>query len=125
MADPGEERRRELALTVVQAHGANGVIVAEAMEFLMVGHGEATTTLAALHRDGLVARLRDRRRKQEIYVVPEYVNGRRESPYKPRAERKHPRFHTDKTVTEAMERANIPATMENYRKIRDFLEALP
>lgn len=125
MTDPGAQRRRELALTVVQAHGPNGVTVAEAQQFLMAGHGEATTTLAALHREGALARLKDRRRQQEIYVVPEYVNGRKLSPFRTRPERKHPRFHTDKTVTEAMERANIPNTMENYRKIRDFLESLP
>jgi ribosomal protein S25 len=115
--------RQQAALALVQTSAAEGVTVAEAEQFLGVGHGQASSALSHLHRAGRITRLKDRRRSQEIYVAAEFVNGRKESPYNARPQRKHPKFHSDRTVMEAMKVAGIAPT--RYESIRKFLEALP
>jgi hypothetical protein len=117
--------RQAKALAWVEAAGANGLIVAEVERMLGVGHGQASSALSHLHRAGKVVRLRDRRHKQELYVHPDFVNGRRESPYNPRLNRKHPKFYSDTTVLKAMKDADLPTTDLMYQHIRRFLEALP
>jgi hypothetical protein len=62
---------------------------------------------------------------QELYVLAEHIGERKESPYNPRVQRKHPKHHSDRTVLEAMKVANIPQDPDSYREIRKFLEALP
>lgn len=117
--------RQQAALSMVNKSGSNGVTVKEMEQFLDVGHGQASSALSHLHRAGRIRRLKDRRRSQEIYVAEEFVNGRKESPYKPRTERKHPKFHTDRTVLEAMAAAGLPMDDTAYHRIRMFLENLP
>lgn len=117
--------RQAKALDLLLQAGAHGLVVAEVEHLLDVGHGQASSALSHLHRAGRVVRLTDRRNTQELYVHPDYVNGRKESPYNPRTQRKHPRFHSDTTVMEAMDRAGITNHPENYTKIRAFLENLP
>lgn len=117
--------RQEAALELVQTSGAEGVTVAEAEGFLSVGHGQASSALSHLHRAGRVTRLKDRRRSQEIYVVPEHVNGRKESPYNARPQRKHPKFHSDTTVIEAMRVAGMTLDEQTYDGVRRMLENLP
>jgi hypothetical protein len=117
--------RQLMALSMVNKSGSNGVTVAEIEEALGVGHGQASSALSHLHRAGKISRLKDRRNKQELYVAPDFINGRRESPYNPRLNRKHPRFYSDHTVVEAMRTADLPCTEPMYDHIRRFLEALP
>ena len=119
------ESRQERALTALTAAGPNGLVVAEMENILGVGHGQASSALSHLHRAGKVVRLKDRRAKQEIYVLPDWTNGRTESPYNPRLNRKHPRFYSDTTVVKAMGEAGIDLGMDSYQSIRKFLEALP
>lgn len=45
-------------------------------EFGAAHHGVVTGALSNLHKDGRVARLRERRNRCEVYVLPEYVDGR-------------------------------------------------
>lgn len=45
-------------------------------------HGIVTGALSNLHKAGKIARLRSRRGKCEIYVLPEFVNGRLISTHK-------------------------------------------
>lgn len=40
------------------------------------GHGQVSGALSTLHKGGHVAMLRQRRGRQFVYVLPEYVNGR-------------------------------------------------
>lgn len=117
--------RQLLALSMVNKSGPNGATVAEVEEALGVGHGQASSALSHLHRAGRIVRLKDRRNKQELYVHPDFVNGRTESPYNPRLNRKHPKFYSDHTVIEAMKAADLPTTEPMYQHIRRFLEALP
>lgn len=119
------ETRQAETLRWVTAAGDEGVVVAELEQVLRVGHGQASSALSHLHRAGKVVRLKDRRNKQELYVVPDFVNGRTESPYNPRLNRKHPKFYSDTTVLNAMRTAELPATEGMYQHIRKFLEALP
>lgn len=117
--------RQQRTLEAVHTAGANGLVSVEVEELLGVGHGQASSALSHLHRAGHVVRITDRRKKQEIYVTPENVNGRTESPYNPRTSRKHPRFYSDASVVEAMRVADLPTTEPMYQHIRKFLEALP
>lgn len=115
--------RQQAALAAVWTAQSEGVTVLEMERYLDVGHGQASSALSHLHRAGRITRLKDRRRKQEIYVAAEFVNGRKESPYNARPQRKHPKFHSDTTVMEAMRVAEIPPI--SYAQIRKFLENLP
>jgi ribosomal protein S25 len=117
-------KRQKATLDAVERSAKHGVTAAEMEELLGVGHGQASSALSHLHRAGHIRRIKDRRNKQEIYVLPEHVGERKESPYNPRPEqRKHPKFHSDRTVLEAMKVAGIADT--RYESIRKFLEALP
>lgn len=119
------QSRQQAALALVQTSQSEGVTVLEAEQFLAVGHGQASSALSHLHRAGRIIRLKDRRRKQEIYVAPEYAAGRPESPYRARVQRKHPKFHSDRTVMEAMSAAGMSLDAEVYAQVRRFLEQLP
>lgn len=119
-------RRQRKTFEAVELAAAHGVTSAEIEDLLGVGHGQASSALSHLHRAGRIRRIKDRRNKQELYVLPEHIGERKESPYNPRPERKHPRFHSDMTVVTAMTAAGIPnATGENFARIRKFLENLP
>jgi ribosomal protein S25 len=119
-------QRQRATLDAVELAAAHGVTAAEMEQVLGVGHGQASSALSHLHRAGHIRRITERRSKQEIYVLPEHVGGRTESPYNPRPEqRKHPKFHSDRTVMEAMKVADLPLTEPMYLAVRKFLEALP
>lgn len=119
------QSRQADTLRWVTAAGSDGMVVAELEKVLRVGHGQASSALSHLHRAGKVVRLRSRRAKQEIYVVREFVNGREESPYNPRLNRKHPKFLSDATVLKAMGEAGMSLSEHNYGVVRKFLELLP
>jgi hypothetical protein len=116
-------KRQKATLEAVELAAGRGVTAAEMEELLNVGHGQASSALSHLHRAGHIRRIKDRRNKQEIYVLAEHVGERKESPYNPRPERKHPKFHSDRTVLEAMKQADIAPA--RYESIRKFLENLP
>jgi hypothetical protein len=90
---------------------------------LKIGHGGASSALSHLHRAGKVKRIKMRRNRHEIYVLPEYVNGREESPYRPRNKpARHVRDLPDATVLEAMRKADIaPTRLESIRKLLSVL----
>lgn len=120
------ELRQKATLELVQATDQRGVTVAEIMDTLGIGHGQASSALSHLHRTEEAKRLKERRNGQEIYVLPKYVGERKESPYNMRLnQRKHPRFSSDRTVMEAMTVAGLPLDPDAYDRIRKFLEALP
>ena len=118
-------KRQKATLEAVELSAGHGVTSAEMEDMLGVGHGQASSALSHLHRAGHIRRITERRNKQEIYVLPEHVGERKESPYNPRPERKHPKFHSDQTVVEAMKMAGLPLDKDTYDKIRKMLENLP
>ncbi|HCB59131.1 MAG TPA: hypothetical protein DEP82_14750 [Arthrobacter bacterium] len=117
--------RQKKALEMVEYAAGHGITVGELEDTLLIGHGQASSALSHLHRAGHVCRIKERRNKQEIYVLPGQVGERKESPYNPRPERKHPKFHSDATVVNAMTMAGLDLDTGTYAKVRKFLEALP
>lgn len=70
-------RLQRALLALVSDAGANGLTIAEArQEFTGDHHGSLSGALSNLHKDGRIERLTDRRSRCEVYVLPEYVNGR-------------------------------------------------
>jgi hypothetical protein len=117
------KQRQTAALEAVTAAAAEGITSGELENLLHIGHGQASSALSHLHRAGRIKRIKDRRMTQELYVLAEHIGERKESPYNPRVQRKHPKFHSDRTVLEAMKAADIAPT--RYDSIRKFLEELP
>lgn len=117
--------RQAQALQMITEAKSAGVTVMEYEAEFGLHHGQASSALSHLHRAGHVARLKMRRSKQEIYVLPGYINGRDESPYRPREGRKHPRFLSDDAVLHAMNGAGLPPSPENLVIVRKVLELLP
>lgn len=117
--------RQRAALTLITNAKSEGMTVMEFEEGLGLHHGQASSALSHLHRAGYVRRLKMRRKGQEIYVLPDHVNGRDESPYRPRGGRKHPRFTEDEEVMKAMDAAGIRTDAKVFATVRRFLELLP
>ena len=106
-------------VTVLQALGrlkAEGITAAELEDALQIGHGMASSALSHLHRAERIRRVKMRRGRHEIYVLPEYVNGREESPYRPRPkQQRHPRDYTREEWEQALVaagRSNLPIPLD-------------
>ena len=39
-------------------------------------HGQTSKVLSVLHKEGIIARLKERRNGSAVYVLPDYINGR-------------------------------------------------
>jgi hypothetical protein len=110
------------ALRMVELSGSEGVTVAEFEDLTATGHGQASSAFSHLHRAGHVRRIKMRRKRHEIYVMPEFVNGREESPYRPRLKpAKHPRDVTEQQFEEACEQAGVNLSFGEYRRLMGFL----
>jgi ribosomal protein S25 len=83
-------RLQRAALNMVKRAGSEGITVAEFEDQTSVGHGQASSAFSHLHRAGHIRRVKHRRKRHEIYVLPGYVNGREESPYRPRLKPEKP-----------------------------------
>ena len=57
--------------------GRTGVTVADVRRKLRIHHGTASGVLSNLHREGIIARLTERRSSSKIYVLPRYVGKRK------------------------------------------------
>lgn len=75
--------RHRRILRSLARHREEGRTVGEIERELEVGHGAASGALTVLHKGGHITRVKERRNRQEVYVLPEYVDGREESPYRP------------------------------------------
>jgi hypothetical protein len=78
-------RNQNDVLTVLKNAGVAGLNWHEVADQLNQHHGTVSGALSTLHKAGLVSRLKERRNKCAIYVLPEYVDGRTTSAYKPNA----------------------------------------
>lgn len=74
------------ALANLAEHGATWKELAEAFGW---HHGQASGPLSALHKVGKVARLKNRRARCEVYVLPQFVLGRETSPYRANSRKQH------------------------------------
>lgn len=85
--------------------GTFGITCHEVAAATDMHHGQASRSLTVLHKAGLICRLRDKRGRASIYVLPEYVQGR---------ETIEPRTNKAKPLT--------PAQEEAFARISDRLE---
>ena len=77
---------QQLALRLMGGARAElGMTAAEFEDLAGIGHGRASSALSHLHRAGHIRRIKERRGRHEVYVLPEHVAGREESPYRPRS----------------------------------------
>jgi DNA-binding MarR family transcriptional regulator len=76
----GDDRRVQArALRMLAAAGPDGLTSKEFGIATGIHHGRSSGAMSVLHQAGLVARLRDRRGRYEIYVLPDEVRGRKVS----------------------------------------------
>lgn len=61
------------ALQRIDDAGADGLTWREIADELHVGHGSASSTLSNLDTSGRIVRLRRRRERSSVYVLPQYV----------------------------------------------------
>jgi len=66
----------------VYAMGPHGLTVSELRTITGLHHGQASSALSVLHMQGVLARLKERRDRCEVYVARDMVNGREESPHR-------------------------------------------
>lgn len=123
-SDTSRERQERLDASGITAYNqrqalgllikfeSNGITAAELEDWLEIGHGQASSALSHLHRAGHVRRIKERRQRHEVYVLPEYVDGREESPYRPRLT-KRPKDYTEAEMLDLLRRARFPKTAED------------
>lgn len=92
-----------------------GITCEELENHLKIGHGAASGALTRLHRGGWISRLVEERDGQQVYVIPDCVEGRDESPYRPnvayREGYKTP-MPLEPSVTEVEVRVEVPVKPE-------------
>jgi hypothetical protein len=116
--------RQKGVYALVTRAGTEGMVGSEVEEALAIHHGQASSALSHLHRAGYVIRLKMRRGRQEIYVHPDYVRGREESPYRPRMKpAKHPRDLSDDQIRGVMMDAGVDESF--FNEVRRVINNLP
>lgn len=68
--------RQKLVLAELQDAGRHGATWKDIALALEIHHGQASAALSVLHREGIIARLEERRDKCSIYVLPQFIDGR-------------------------------------------------
>ena len=72
------KRQKETLVSLGEA-GIRGLTWKDLSEITGWHHGQSSGCLSVLHLEGLVARLKERRNRCSIYVLPAFVNGRETS----------------------------------------------
>lgn len=78
--------RQEAALRYLAHMKEHGATYKELGDVLGLHHGQISSVLTNLHKAGLVARLKERRKRCEIYTLPEHAHGETVA-YKPNSDR--------------------------------------
>ena len=76
-------RRQQEVLDALTDAGRRGATWVDLGDRLGYHHGQVSAPLSNLHRVGIICRLVERRDRSSVYVLPEHVNGRETSPWKP------------------------------------------
>jgi hypothetical protein len=82
------KRQRDI-LDLMSRQERDGATWAEVAHALHLHHGQASGSLSALHHEGRIERLRERRGRSQIYVLPQYVGDRTLAPFKPNKDNRH------------------------------------
>lgn len=78
--------RQQRALHLLKEAGHMGLTWKEASGLTGLHHGAISGVLSVLHKQGMVRRLKHTRLRCQVYVLPEYVHGREEAPFRPNAQ---------------------------------------
>jgi hypothetical protein len=81
-AEPWRAQRIPLVFRLVTAAGPHGITSREAEARLNLGHGTVSGALSNLHRSGTITRLRERRDRHGVYVLPEHTQDRDTVPHR-------------------------------------------
>ena len=82
-ADGTASARQRRALLHLRRFDSVGVTWRELADMEGWHHGQSSGVLSVLHKTGRIARLKERRQRSQVYVLPQYVGGRETAPYKP------------------------------------------
>lgn len=74
-------QRQRNVIKLLHAQRERGVTWRDVSAWLNLHHGQASSALSILHKEGIAARLAATRDRCAIYVLPEHVNGRATNPY--------------------------------------------
>jgi hypothetical protein len=74
-ADGTSRDRQDKTLRLVSRSARHGLTVAELREATGWHHGQASSVLSTLHKEGFIARLQEKRERCHIYMLPVYVSG--------------------------------------------------
>ena len=74
--DGTTSKRQNDALNALFDTGEKGLTWNELAKWYEWHHGQASGVLSVLHKANLIVRLKARRNKSAIYVLPNYINGR-------------------------------------------------
>lgn len=80
-ADGTTARRQSETLSWLGTARHLGMTVKEVSQRKDWHHGQASSALSVLHKEGRIARLKERRDRCAVYVLPEYVYGRETAPH--------------------------------------------
>lgn len=81
-AEPHRKALIPEVLNLVARSGKTGVTWVEVAEQKHFHHGQSSGALSNLHRVGRIVRLKERRGRCGVYVLPVYVDGRETVPHK-------------------------------------------
>ena len=79
--DGTAKHRQSTALRLAQVFRITGITVKDLREMSNIHHGQASSALSVLHKEGRLARLAETRDRCKVYVLPEYVGERTTEPF--------------------------------------------
>lgn len=114
--------RQSETLARVRLHGRFGMTVRELRAVTGWHHGQASSVLSVLHKEGRLARLTESRNRCRVYVTTENVDGRDTEPHGS-ANRPAARFVLDsEAITAALAEAGLEG--RDAARARNALRAL-
>jgi hypothetical protein len=115
--------RQHEVFAYLTKRGADGATVAEVEDHFEIGHGKASSALTHLHRAERIVRIKERRGRQEIYLLEQFRGDRELAAYRPRLSRQHPKSLTRDEVLAVM--MDVGVDESAYPDVRKVLDGLP
>jgi DNA-binding MarR family transcriptional regulator len=81
--DGTTSKRQRAVLDALNTFGEHGATWTELGSLLDLHHGSISGVLSNLHREGLLCRLKTRRGRCQIYVLPQFVGQSEIEPFRP------------------------------------------
>lgn len=69
-------KRQAEVIRALTSSGSAGLTWTELQQIVPLHHGTLSGSLSVLHKEGVIARLTERRNRCKVYVMPEYINDR-------------------------------------------------